>query len=50
MCLGPLPQLGDLVKVSAGRRDVIKDHVYCSRTCGGKRGVDERRELNSVPN
>lgn len=27
VCLGPLPHLGDLVKVSAGQRDAMKYHV-----------------------
>lgn len=37
MCLDLLPHLGDLVKVSAGQRDAIKDHVYCSKICGSKK-------------
>lgn len=48
MCLGPLPHLGDLVKVSAGRRDVIKDHVYCSKICGGKKS--SQKKITSLTN
>lgn len=40
MCLGLLPHLGDLVKVSAGQRDAIKDHVYRS-----EKSVEAKREF-----
>ena len=49
MCLGPLPHLGDLVKVSAGQRDAIKDHVYCSEICSGAKR-QQQAETSSPSN
>lgn len=40
MCLGLLPHLGDLVKVSARQRDAIKDHVYCR-----EKSMEAKREF-----
>lgn len=45
---GPLPHLGDLVKVSAGQRDAIKDHVYCSENLRRQKKKKEEEENNST--
>lgn len=47
---GPLPHLGDLVKVSAGQRDAIKDHVYCSENLRRQKKKKKKKKITPLSN